>query len=112
MTIPSVVANSSSKCDVIFVDGAKGEKMRRQDVLNFMQLAHKETYVFGDEANTVECMSGQVGREHPKCLEGPNGDTAFAWNALVREGTLQLIDCSRPVRDADLVCLWQYKSIR
>ncbi|KAG2427380.1 hypothetical protein HYH02_014600 [Chlamydomonas schloesseri] len=111
-TIPAVAANSTTKCDVIFVDGAKGERMRRQDVLNFMQLAHKEAYVFGDEANTVECMSGAVGREDLKCLEGPHGDTVYAWNSLVRDGTLKYIGCSRPVHIPDIVCLWQFKSFR
>mmetsp|Transcript_16888 Transcript_16888/g.36563 ORF Transcript_16888/g.36563 Transcript_16888/m.36563 type:complete len:309 (-) Transcript_16888:900-1826(-) len=107
VTIPEFAKNGT-KCDVIFVDGAKGEGARRNDVLNVAKhLAHQDTFVFGDEANTFECMSGFVNRTHAKCLEGPYGDTPFAWNSLVREGYLDLLSCSSPSRTADLVCLWK-----
>eukprot|EP00195_Chlamydomonas_chlamydogama_P005323 CAMPEP_0202889618 /NCGR_PEP_ID=MMETSP1392-20130828/204_1 /ASSEMBLY_ACC=CAM_ASM_000868 /TAXON_ID=225041 /ORGANISM="Chlamydomonas chlamydogama, Strain SAG 11-48b" /LENGTH=303 /DNA_ID=CAMNT_0049572993 /DNA_START=29 /DNA_END=937 /DNA_ORIENTATION=+ len=100
-------AKNGTKCDVTFIDGVKGESGRRNDVLNIAKISHRGTYVFGDEANTVECMSGEVDRSHPKCLEGPHGDTSFAWNSLVREGYLEYVACSPQAGSlADIVCLW------
>ena len=69
--------------------------------------------LFGDEANTPECMSGAVDETHPKCamvwhVEG-------AWNRLVRAGVIRWHACSKPLRQQtekrDILCLWSYANL-
>jgi hypothetical protein len=108
-TIPKFAEeNPSLVCDVIFVDGAKGEQARFDDVVNLMKISRTDTFVFGDEGNTVECMSGLVEREDPACLESSFHNTSLAWHTLVRHDMLNFVDCSKPVKLNDIVCLWRF----
>lgn len=107
--LPAYIANGTHPlCDAIFVDGGKGEELRRLDVRNFAKLAHNETLLFGDEANTVECVSGKVKADDPLCQPGYFIDTAWAWNKMVRDGLIKFHACSKPAVAADLMCLWTY----
>jgi len=102
-----ITERPSIKCDVMFLDGRKGEGWRYDDILLFGKLKKSNTLVFGDEANTPECMSGQVSRDHPRCAQVHDG-TEYAWNKAAQEGLLLFDACSEPQRINDVVCLWHY----
>ena len=109
-TLREFVKNESNKCDVVFVDGAKGIEGRTNDLHLFREASKPGALVFGDEANTPECMSGQVDRSHPKCAMG-EWQTEWAYNDLVRSGFLKYEACSREKKigaPRDLVCLWTF----
>lgn len=116
VTIPRHLAarrgrgESEAYCDVLFVDGRKGVEGRRGDVMLMRSMAKPGALVFGDEANTVECMSGKVDKTHEKCKM--HWDTEWAWNELVRNSTLSWHACSEPSAQQglreDIVCLWAY----
>ena len=111
VTLRAFAANRSSvRCDVVFVDGAKGIAHRTNDLALFRRISRPGTLVFGDEANTAECMSGQVDEAHPLCAMH-NFDTEWAYNRLVRAGFLKYEACSREKKlssPRDLVCLWTF----
>lgn len=109
-TLREFAKNESNKCDVIFVDGAKGIDGRKNDLLLFREASKPGALVFGDEANTPECMSGEVDRSHPKCAM-VNFNTEWAYNDLVRSGFLKYEGCSKEKKigaPRDLVCLWTF----
>ena len=103
-------ANPTVKCDVRFIDGAKGMAPRTADVEMFKKLAAPHAMLFGDEANTVACMSGEVDETHELCKM--TWDTEWAWNRLVRSGFLKWHACSKPSpsqeEKGDIICLWSY----
>lgn len=110
-TVPAfITSHPNHKCDVLFVDGCKGLHGRLYDVGLFAPLATPLTLLFGDEANTRECMSGEVDEHHPLCTMVHH--TEWAWNRLVRSNALKWHNCSWPRRgqwnSKDLVCLWSY----
>ena len=110
-TVRNFITNHPNhKCDVVFVDGCKGIHGRLYDVGLFAPLATPRTMLFGDEANTRECMSGEVDERHPLCALRHN--TEWAWNRLVRSDALKWHNCSRPKHgqwsERDIVCLWSY----
>lgn len=114
-TIPSFAGEHPDlRCHVLFVDGAKGAAPRRKDILNLRPMSHPGALVFGDETNTVECMSGKVGADNPLCTVGDWAETAVAYNRLVREDkAMTFRACSpqpqgaRQTNANDLVCLWK-----
>ena len=60
------------KCDVVFVDGAKGTAARANDLNLFRAISKPGAMVFGDEIDTVSCASGQ---------DNPTGCTTFGRTA-------------------------------
>jgi len=102
------------KCDVVFVDGAKGEAPRREDIFLFREISKPGAMLFGDEATTDICMSGNVNRTHKGCTAcGTICDgTHMAYNDLVRSGVLRHEACSAQSSHNrnDLVCLWNFNN--
>ena len=93
------------KCDVVFVDGAKGTAARANDLNLFRAISKPGAMVFGDEIDTVSCASGQ---DNPTgCTTF--GRTALAYHKAVRSGFLKYESCSHEARTRwDLVCLWSF----
>jgi hypothetical protein len=105
------------KCDVLFIDGVKGKYERMRDVYLFRKISSPTALIFGDEANTIECMSGAVPETDPLCNEPlRNGHplfttTEYAWNALARDGEIYLHGCSSlHIKGGlrDVVCMWTW----
>ena len=102
-------ARPEVKCDVIFVDGAKGVENRKNDIHLLRAMSKPGALLFGDEANTAECMSGQVDRSDPLCRM--KYETEVAYNELVRAGFLRYVGCSKEKKigaPRDLVCAWTF----
>ena len=113
-TLPAFVKeNPDVMCDVLFIDGAKGLVRRYHDVLLFGQIAKPGALIFGDEANSKQCMSGQVDEQDALCAAGAE-QTEHAWNRLVRSNVLTYEACSAPGQnqknERDIVCAWRYAS--
>lgn len=104
------LSNPDVKCDVIFVDGAKGTRPRILDIEMFRSISKPGAMMFGDEADTVSCVSGTVGSDgKPVGCTGSFGGTANAYHGLVRSGFLRYEACSPQARThKDLVCLWSF----
>lgn len=96
-TVPAyAAANPGTRCDVVFIDGAKDYAIRKADLKNFRRLADAGARLLFDEVCGEDCVRGQNRSKY--CLTCWGG-CSRAYAEAVRSGLVAIDKCVTPKVD-------------